>query len=175
MKDVKQPPWKEGEGWPPIPRPLPPPPTPPTPPPPQIDWKARAETLQAKLDSLYIPQPASTHDRKTWALWYSPEGDFVCACTGLMGAEKCGLVWVPIPNPLSCLNPVPQQCETREISEDDAKAEILALFKSAKPLYYDWIADALNLPLRQVVDVCNALETDGLIGEPYLGFCLDFV
>jgi hypothetical protein len=55
----------------------------------------------------------------------------------------------------------------RELSDDDAKAEVLALFGRADegPLYYDEIADTLDLPLRQVVDICNSLEAGGVIGE----------
>lgn len=54
----------------------------------------------------------------------------------------------------------------RPISREDAKTEILRLFQEnhAEILDYGIIAERLQLDLQIVVDVCNELEQEGLIG-----------
>lgn len=54
----------------------------------------------------------------------------------------------------------------RAISQEDAKTEILRLFQEnhAEVLDYGIIAERLQLDLQIVVDVCNELEKEGLIG-----------
>jgi hypothetical protein len=54
-----------------------------------------------------------------------------------------------------------------EIDDNEARKRIQQLFDDHPgSLFYDEIAEKLCLPLRQVVEVCNQLETEGLIGEP---------
>jgi hypothetical protein len=58
------------------------------------------------------------------------------------------------------------EIEMEDVGDTEASARILELFKnSSDSLFYDDIAERLRLPLRQVVEVCNRLETEGLIGE----------
>jgi len=63
--------------------------------------------------------------------------------------------------------PASLEVEVDEVGDDIARERILKLFKENKPgpLFYDEIADQASLPLRQVVEVCNDLESEGLIGE----------
>jgi len=51
----------------------------------------------------------------------------------------------------------------RELSVDDAKKEIKKLFATGRTLYYSDIARELGLDLRMVVDICDALQTQGEI------------
>jgi regulator of replication initiation timing len=51
----------------------------------------------------------------------------------------------------------------REISRDEAKAEIAKLFSQGETLYYSDIAMKLRLDLELVVDICNELMTEGEI------------
>lgn len=52
----------------------------------------------------------------------------------------------------------------RTISRQDAKEEILALFRGGDVLDYGLIAERLQLDLQLVVDICNELEKEGMIG-----------
>lgn len=54
----------------------------------------------------------------------------------------------------------------RTLSRDEAKTEILKLFqeKASEVLDYGIIAQALHLDLQIVVDICNELEKEALIG-----------
>lgn len=54
----------------------------------------------------------------------------------------------------------------RAISREDARTEILRLFEEnqAEILDYGIIAERLQMDLQIVVDVCNELEQEGLIG-----------
>lgn len=72
---------------------------------------------------------------------------------------------------LSCISHSPDagaDIEIEEISNEAARDRIVALFgeSGASPLFYDDISDRLGIPLRQAVEVCNQLESEGLIGEP---------
>jgi DNA-binding IscR family transcriptional regulator len=58
------------------------------------------------------------------------------------------------------------EIEIEDVDDDEARARIQALFKNSdNSLFYDEIAERLKLPLRQTVEICNQLETEGLIGE----------
>ena len=53
----------------------------------------------------------------------------------------------------------------RAISRDQAKGEILELFKKTnKTLFYSDVSERLSLDLELVVELCNELEKEGLIG-----------
>src|SRR6266581_4234259 len=53
----------------------------------------------------------------------------------------------------------------RAIPRNQAKDEILVLFKkSRRTLFYSDVAEQLNLDLELVVELCNELESAGLIG-----------
>ncbi|HEV2453917.1 MAG TPA: hypothetical protein VGY98_06625, partial [Verrucomicrobiae bacterium] len=60
----------------------------------------------------------------------------------------------------------PKTVVLRAISNEDAKQEILALFKSKKDqqLFYSDISEQLQLDLEQVVQICHELEEEGRIG-----------
>lgn len=51
----------------------------------------------------------------------------------------------------------------REISREEAKTEIVRLFKKGKILYYSDIARELSLDLELVVDICEELRKQGEI------------
>jgi hypothetical protein len=55
----------------------------------------------------------------------------------------------------------------REVSDDDARAQILSAFQDADdvPLYYDDLSEKLRLPIEQVARVCEALIAEGVLGE----------
>ena len=55
--------------------------------------------------------------------------------------------------------------ELRDIPREQAKNEIMKLYKDKK--YHDAgeVADELMLDIRTVVEVCNELITEGVIGE----------
>jgi len=53
-----------------------------------------------------------------------------------------------------------------DVDDDEARERIAKLFESEPgPLFYDEISERLGLPLQQVVEACNILESGGLIGE----------
>ena len=60
------------------------------------------------------------------------------------------------------------EVEIQLTSDEEARLRILALFNEhpGSSLYYDDIAEQLRLPLRQTVEICDHLESEGLIGEP---------
>jgi len=49
----------------------------------------------------------------------------------------------------------------REITREEAKAEIINLFSEGQTLYYSDIATKLRLDLELVVDICNELMSEG--------------
>jgi dCTP deaminase len=54
----------------------------------------------------------------------------------------------------------------RTLSREDAREEILNLFKSTTgPLYYSDIAQRLGIDLEQVLEITSELEREGIIGE----------
>ena len=54
----------------------------------------------------------------------------------------------------------------RTLSHDEARNEILDLFKSTKgSLFYSDIAERLQLDLEQVLEITGELEQEGLVGE----------
>jgi len=52
----------------------------------------------------------------------------------------------------------------RSIDRKEAMKEIQELFKEGETLYYSDIAERLKLDLELVVDICNELESNGIIG-----------
>lgn len=54
--------------------------------------------------------------------------------------------------------------ELRIISKDEARKEIVRLFQEGEVLDYGKISERLRLDLPLVVEVCNDLEKEGLIG-----------
>lgn len=54
----------------------------------------------------------------------------------------------------------------RTLSQDEAKGEILKLFKEGGIHDYGEIAETLRLDLPLVVNICNELEQEGMIGGP---------
>jgi hypothetical protein len=51
----------------------------------------------------------------------------------------------------------------RKVSRQQAKKEILQLFRKQQSLYYSDVADQLRLDLEFVVDICAELEREGKI------------
>jgi len=57
--------------------------------------------------------------------------------------------------------------DTSEVDDSIAREAVLRVFNAASdPLYADQIARRLNLPIMQVIRVCDALMEDGLVGAP---------
>lgn len=54
----------------------------------------------------------------------------------------------------------------RTITREEARNEIIKLFQEGGIHDYGEIAETLRLDLPMVVDICNELEREGLIGEP---------
>ena len=52
----------------------------------------------------------------------------------------------------------------RDITKEEAKEEIRQLFAKGQTLYYSVIVKELGLDLELVVDVCNELESEGVVG-----------
>ena len=53
--------------------------------------------------------------------------------------------------------------ESRDVSKEEAKQEILAMFQSGETLFYSDLATRLRLDLPLVVEVCQELEQEGEI------------
>ena len=53
--------------------------------------------------------------------------------------------------------------ELREVTMDEARAEIVDLFATGETLYYSDIADRLRLDLEMVVEICNKLQEEDVI------------
>ncbi len=53
--------------------------------------------------------------------------------------------------------------ELREITMDEARAEIVDLFAAGETLYYSDIADRLRLDLEMVVEICHKLQEEDVI------------
>lgn len=53
--------------------------------------------------------------------------------------------------------------ELRDISKEEAKQEILAMFQSGETMFYSDLATRLRLDLPLVVEVCQELEEEGEI------------
>ncbi len=54
--------------------------------------------------------------------------------------------------------------ELREITKDEAKAEIVDLFATGETLYYSDISERLRIDLEMVIDICHELQQEGAIG-----------
>ena len=60
---------------------------------------------------------------------------------------------------------MPEIIEIREVSREQAKAEIVELFgESEEALYYSDIQKRLGIDLELVVDICKELMDEGVIG-----------
>lgn len=57
----------------------------------------------------------------------------------------------------------PQVIELREVTMDEARAEIVDLFATGETLYYSDIADRLRLDLEMVVEICHKLQEEDVI------------
>lgn len=53
--------------------------------------------------------------------------------------------------------------ELREVTMDEARAEIVDLFAAGETLYYSDIADRLRLDLEMVVEICHKLQEEDVI------------
>ena len=53
--------------------------------------------------------------------------------------------------------------ELREVTMDEARAEIVDLFATGETLYYSDIADRLQLDLEMVMEICNKLQEEDVI------------
>jgi hypothetical protein len=58
----------------------------------------------------------------------------------------------------------PEAVNIREISREDAKSEILQLFRTGRSLFYSDIMRELAIDIDLVVEVCEELESEGKIG-----------
>lgn len=47
--------------------------------------------------------------------------------------------------------------ELREVTKDEARAEIIDLFATGETLYYSDISERLRIDLEMVVDICHEL------------------
>ncbi|WP_420433435.1 hypothetical protein [Candidatus Poriferisocius sp.] len=54
--------------------------------------------------------------------------------------------------------------ELREVTKDEARAEILDLFATGETLYYSDISERLRIDFDMVVDICRELQQEGAIG-----------
>ena len=62
-------------------------------------------------------------------------------------------------------NYVPEIIELREVSKEQAELEIMDLFGTTEvPLYYSDIMEQLGIELELVVEVCQELIDEGVIG-----------
>ncbi len=52
----------------------------------------------------------------------------------------------------------------REITAEEAKAEIIELFATGETLYYSDISERLRIDFDMVVDICRELQQEGAIG-----------
>ncbi len=51
----------------------------------------------------------------------------------------------------------------REITKEEAKAEIIDLFATGEILYYSDISERLRIDLEMVVEICRELKAEGAI------------
>ncbi len=52
----------------------------------------------------------------------------------------------------------------REVTAEEAKAEIVELFATGETLYYSDISERLRIDFDMVVDICRELQQEGSIG-----------
>lgn len=53
--------------------------------------------------------------------------------------------------------------ELREITKDEARAEIVDLFATGETLYYSDISERLRIDLEMVVEICHQLQDEDVI------------
>ena len=58
----------------------------------------------------------------------------------------------------------PKVIELREVTKDEAKAEIIDLFATGETFYYSDIFERLRIDYEMVVDICSELQQEGAIG-----------
>ena len=54
--------------------------------------------------------------------------------------------------------------ELREVTMDEARAEIVNLFATGETLYYSDISERLRIDFDMVADICRELQQEGAIG-----------
>ncbi len=54
--------------------------------------------------------------------------------------------------------------ELREVSKEEARAEIIDLFATGETFYYSDIFERLRIDFDMVVDICRELQREGAIG-----------
>ncbi len=59
---------------------------------------------------------------------------------------------------------VEQVIVLREVTTEEARAEIIELFATGETLYYSDISDRLRIDLEMVVNICRELQEEGSIG-----------
>lgn len=52
----------------------------------------------------------------------------------------------------------------REITPEEARAEIIGLFATGETFYYSDISERLRIDLEMVVEICTELQQEGAIG-----------
>ena len=52
----------------------------------------------------------------------------------------------------------------REITAEEARAEVIELFATGETLYYSDISERLRIDFDMVVDICRELQQEGAIG-----------
>ena len=60
-------------------------------------------------------------------------------------------------------NAVEQVIVLREITREEARAEIIDIFASGETLYYSDISERLRIDLEVVVEICLELQAEGAI------------
>ena len=60
-------------------------------------------------------------------------------------------------------NSAEQVIVLREITRDEARAEIAELFRGGETLYYSDIAERLRIDLETVVAICRELQEEGVV------------
>ena len=58
----------------------------------------------------------------------------------------------------------PKVIELREVTKDEARAEIIDLFATGETFYYSDIFERLRIDFDMVVDICRELQQEGAIG-----------
>lgn len=51
----------------------------------------------------------------------------------------------------------------REVTPEEARAEIVALFETGETLYYSDISERLRIDLEMVIEICHELQEQGVI------------
>ena len=57
----------------------------------------------------------------------------------------------------------PKVIELREVTKDEARAEIIDLFATGETFYYSDIFERLRIDLEMVVEICHELQEEDVI------------